>query len=120
MSRPLTANLKRNSEANDFHRRVFAKYGVLCWFGKRLGHPKKRAIDAAHILGRGTRLGPLRYVDVRLARPLCRECHDRQGAHDPKYQFDYADYKDAVLAHNAIAKQQIELVDRKTYMGRAS
>lgn len=120
MSRPLTADPKLNREANEFHKRVFRKYGSLCWFGKRMGHPKRRAIDAAHIISRGTNLGPLRYADERLARPLCRECHDRQGAHDPQYRFAYADYKDAVLAHNAIAKVKINLVDRKTYTGKAA
>lgn len=119
MSKPLIADPKQFRDANAYHRAVFAEYGSLCWFGARVWHPKKRANDAAHILKK-SHLGPLRFADVRFARPLCRECHLRQEANDPKFQFAYADYKIAVLAHNEIAIVKINLVDRATYTGKAA
>jgi len=103
--RPLQAKAKTTKDARTWHNEVFALYGNLCWFGKRVGHPKKRAIDAAHVINRGTKLGPLRFADARLGRPLCRECHDAQGAHE--IEFSLKDQREAVAAHNEIAKVKL-------------
>ena len=96
MSRPLLADPKRASEAARFHREVFAMFGSACFFCG------KKATDAAHVLSRGTKLGPLRYCDPRIARPACRRCHDEQGAGRLKWPLSVR--KDAVRAHNRHAK----------------
>lgn len=113
--RPLIGDPSLNKEAAHFHVRVFRKYGNLCYFGESEGHPKRRATDSAHIIGRA-HLGVFRYADERLARPACRTCHDKQGA--GLLQFDYEDYRLAVKVHNDLeSKLKIHLVDRVTYYG---
>lgn len=97
MSRPLLADPKRNSEAARFHREVFAMFGYACF------HCGKHATDAAHVLNRAMKLGPLRYCDPRLARPLCRPCHDA------KKPWPIAVQRDAVKAHNLYAKVKLTL-----------
>lgn len=98
-TRPLLANPKRQSEASRFHKAVFARYGrgcVLCNSAK--------ATDAAHVIGRA-HLGSLRYADVRLARPLCRSCHILVD--EKKIAWPKSVLRDAIRAHNAIAKVPI-------------
>ena len=71
----------------------------ICAFCKRGG-----ATDAAHVIARA-HLGPLRYADPRLGRPAHRHCHEDQEA--GKIDFDIAVRRDAITAHNAIAKIKI-------------
>ena len=102
MSRPLIPNRKRESEAAQFHRAVFSQYGGSKKICALCGKPG--AVDAAHVIPR-SRLGPLRYADVRFARPAHRECHTQVDRHEIGWPEDV--YRDAVLAHNAIAKIRI-------------
>ena len=104
MSKPLIANAERQAEAAAFHRAVFTAYGgpkKLCVFCGKQG-----ATDAAHVIPR-SRLGPLRYADARLARPAHRECHERQERGE--IDFSLAVRRDAVKAHNQIAKIKMEM-----------
>ena len=99
MSKPLIANHARQSEASKFHRDVFAFFGGPKRVCALCGKPG--ATDAAHVIARA-RLGPLRYANPRLARPAHRECHERQERGE--IDFSLAIRRDAVHAHNAIAK----------------
>lgn len=92
-------NPKRKNQAAKFHREVFSLWGKACFFCG--GH----ATDAAHVLNRGTKLGPLRYATPHLARPACRGCHDKQGA--GKLAWPTPVLRDAIRAHNEIAKVKI-------------
>ena len=99
MSKPLTANPKRQSEAAAWHRKVFAAYGGpkrICALCGGSG-----ATDAAHVVPRAI-LGPLRYADERLGRPAHRGCHEKQEA--GTIDFSIAIRRDAIRAHNTIAK----------------
>lgn len=100
MSRPLIANRKRQSEAARFHREVFARFGRCCTFCG-----KKDATDAAHVLSRGTKLGPLRYADPRLARPACRPCHEAQTRNEIEWPLPIV--RDAIEAFNLHAKVKL-------------
>lgn len=105
MSRPLIANQKRQNEAAVFHRDVFREYAgpkKMCYLCGKSG-----ATDAAHVLGRGTKLGPLRYASPRLARPAHRLCHERVDRHEIDWPLDIL--RDAILAHNEIAKVKLEV-----------
>lgn len=98
MSRPLVADMKRLSEAADFHRRVFAKWGNACYRGKC----KKRATDAAHVIPR-SQLGPQRYACAEQnGRPLCRDHHNEQEA--GLWDFSAKDKRAAIRALNLVLK----------------
>ena len=104
MSRPLIANPKRQSEAAAFHKAVFQLFGgpkkicALC--------DKPGATDAAHVIPR-SKLGPLRYVDPRFARPAHRACHMAQERGE--IEFSLIIRRSAVHAHNTLAKIKMEL-----------
>jgi hypothetical protein len=103
VSRPLLANPKRQSEANRFHREVFAMFGYQCALCTR----KSAATDAAHVLRRGSHLGPLRYADPRLARPAHRDCHEKVDRGELSWPLSIR--RDAVKAHNQISKVKLEM-----------
>ncbi len=106
MSRPLIPDPKRALEAAAFHRLVFAKYGRWNRVCSLCG--KQGATDAAHVVPRSM-LGPLRYADPRMARPAHRACHEAQERGD--ICFSLAIRRDAVLAHNEIAKVPLVVPD---------
>jgi hypothetical protein len=99
MSRPLQANPKRKAEAAVFHREVFKRYGNKCWFCG--GH----ATDAMHIIRSGF-LGPLRYRIIENGRPGCRRCHDAKPS---QRDFPIADQREAIIAHNLISKETLQV-----------
>ena len=101
--RPLVADPKRQSEAAKWHREVFALYGG----PKRIcAHcDKPGATDAAHVIGRA-HLGQLRYADPRFGRPLHRDCH--RDLDEGRAQWKKAILRDAIRAHNKIAKVKIQ------------
>lgn len=104
MSRPLQPDPKRVREATQFHRDVFATYGgakKICALCNRPG-----ASDAAHVIPR-SKLGPLRYADVRFARPAHRLCHDQVDRHIIEWPIHIL--ADAISAHNQIAKVKLQL-----------
>ena len=104
MSKPLMANPARNAEANSFHQMVFAEYGGpkrLCIFCGKPG-----ATDAAHVIPR-SKLGPLRYACIEFARPAHRHCHESQERGEIDFPIDVR--RDAVRAHNQIAKVRMEM-----------
>lgn len=102
MSKPLIANPRRQSESAKFHRAVFAMFGYVCALCGGKG-----ATDAAHVLNRGSNLGPLRYASPRFARPAHRSCHDAVDRHEIAWPL--AMRQDAVRAFNEIAKTKMEV-----------
>lgn len=99
MTRPLLPRAETVRAATKFHHEVFRAFAgpkKTCYLCYRPG-----ATDAAHVIKR-SHLGPLRYADVRLARPAHRHCHERQERGDIAFHLDIR--IDAVRAHNAIAK----------------
>ncbi len=84
-------------------------YGYVCWLHK-MKDPRSKvaAIDSAHVIARSVLGTALAYRSPRFGRPLCRDCHERQGLGlDPAYHFPLADRIDAALAHNEIAKSML-------------
>lgn len=102
--RPLVKNPKRESEAARWHRQVFSAYGGPKRLCAHCGKPG--ATDAAHVVGRA-KLGPLRYADARLGRPLHRQCH--RDIDEGRARWARAILRDAIAAHNAIAKVPLQL-----------
>lgn len=102
--KPLLARAETVRAATKFHHGVFKRYGgprkvcFLCF--------KPGASDAAHVVPR-SKLGPLRYADVRLGRPAHRVCHERQERGLIDFMFEIR--LDAIRCHNEIAK--IKLVE---------
>lgn len=97
--KPLIANKDREGEAKRYHDAVFAMFGGKKKICALCGHAG--ATDSAHVIGRA-HLGPLRYADPRMARPAHRHCHEAQERGE--IDFSLAIRRDAVAAHNAIAK----------------
>lgn len=103
MSKPLVANPMRAGEASAFHRAVFARFGNRCALCGGLG-----ATDAAHVVSR-VKLGPLRYADPELARPLHRVCHVEVDSNRVAWPAKIV--AAAVAAHNRLAKVPIHEED---------
>jgi predicted restriction endonuclease len=100
MSRPLSANPKRNTQAAEFHRRVFAAHGKRCYFCGGA------ATDAMHLIGRA-HLGPHRYAcPEENGRPGCRKCHDTKGW--LSINFALRDRRAAVRALNKVLTVKLE------------
>jgi hypothetical protein len=102
MSRPLVANPKRKTDASNFHRRVFRKWGNNC----KLCTRKAPATDAAHVIGRA-HLGPHRYASEHFARPAHRDCHDAVDRNETRWPL--AIVRDAIRHFNKLAKTKMEL-----------
>jgi predicted restriction endonuclease len=101
MSRPLLANPKGKSEAAEFHRRVFKRWGNKCYFCEG------PATDACHIVSRA-KLGPKRYAcPEENGRPGCRLHHELQES--GILGFDKPDIRAAVSALNAVLKTKLEM-----------
>ena len=105
MSRPLLnrsrpkAKPESKVSAQEFHRRVFAKWGNRCFFGEEY------AQDAAHIVDRNE-LGKHRYAcPEENGRPVCRPHHDAIHAHT--LAFPKAVYNRAVRALNRHLKGKL-------------
>jgi hypothetical protein len=100
MSRVLSANPKRKSDAATWHARVFKAHGKFCYFCG--GH----ANEAMHIIPRQM-LGSLRYeIPEENGRPGCHACH---GKHGRMLDFKRADIERAIEAHNAISKVKLRM-----------
>jgi hypothetical protein len=99
VTKPLLPNPRRKSEAQKWHRDVFAIYGGVAKICALCGKPG--ATDAAHVIPRA-QLGKWRYADPRLGRPAHRECHERQERSE--IDFSSAIRKEAVRVHNIFAK----------------
>lgn len=102
--RPLQVRRETVHAASKFHRAVFRMFGGATKICALCGKPG--ATDAAHVINRGSKLGPLRYIDPRLARPAHRACHDAQGRGE--IDFSLAIRQDATRAHNLYAKQKLQ------------
>jgi hypothetical protein len=110
MSKPLQARKDTLAAAHEWHRDVFREYGSICWLHKAQNpQSKTRATDAAHILARSHIGAKLAYVSVRLGRPACRECHEKQERGE--IRFPLVDRIDATLAHNEVAKSKLMVPD---------
>jgi hypothetical protein len=82
----------------------------------RPGRDPARVIDRARMgaaLAYGTKLRP---VEPRLGRPLCQECHERQGAKDNALHERFSIYRrEVTVLHNSYANSPLALPDRADY-----
>ena len=99
MGKPLIPNQKRVNEAIVWHVKVFRKYGGAKKICTLCG--RSNATDAAHVIGRA-KLGPLRYIDERLGRPLHRHCHEDVDNHRTAWPLEIR--QDATRVFNEYAK----------------
>jgi hypothetical protein len=107
VSKPLAVKADAQKKAAAWHHEVFTMFGgprKICALCQKPG-----ATDAAHVVGRGTKLGPLRYASPRLGRPLHRLCHEKVDRHEIDWPLDMR--IDATLAHNEIAKVKLQVPD---------
>lgn len=103
MSKPLIAAKQHKSDAAKWHRDVFNLWGRKCYLCRR----KSDATDAAHVIGRGSRLGPLRFASPHFGRPAHRDCHERVDRHEIAWPI--AIVRDAIRHHNQLSKAKIVL-----------